>query len=333
MENEQLIVTEVRIKGEPDHQVLPRAEIQRLLDKESIEAVYKFVPCERTVPEGRPRRRFIVQGKFLAEGRPVANAIITSSAPDRDGDIVDANGAQLDAYLKNPVVLPRHTKTFPVGFAEEMRVYSDRIWAQWQWLTDQPDTEAAIYQRLWDAYVLNATSIGFIPRAFRENDLKGLIYDRWELIEFSPVVIPANSEAMRTNSAREVLDSYGEMVFSSGSPVMKSLWLAGEARERPKQVTGIALDPKVEEETVVETVEAKDAVSESATKKEADVELRTLEDAKVAFAAGVISPERLLEFVEGYVQQLRTERDEAVAEVEALRSQAAALAATVVVRR
>jgi len=329
MENEQLIVTEVRIKGEPDHQVLPRAEIQRLLDKESIEAVYKFVPCERTVPEGRPRRRFIVQGKFLAEGRPVANAIITSSTPDRDGDIVDANGAQLDGYLKNPVVLPRHDKTFPIGFAEEMRVYSDRIWAQWQWLTDQPDTQAAVYHRLWEAYVLNATSIGFIPRAFRENDLKGLIYDRWELIEFSPVVIPANSEAMRTNSVRDVLDSYGEMVFSSGSPVMKSLWMAGEARERPKQVAGISLDAHVDEETVVET---KDAVSESAT-KQADVELRTLEDAKVAFAAGVISPERLLEFVEGYVQQLRTERDEAVAEVEALRSQAAALAATVVVRR
>jgi len=332
MENEHLIVTEVRIKGERDRQVLPRAEIQRLLDKESIEAVYKFVPCERTVPEGRPRRRFIVQGKFLAEGRPVASAIITSSAPDRDGDIVNANGAQLDSYLANPVVLPMHIKTFPIGFAEELRVYGDKIWAQWQWLTDQPDTEAAVYQRLWDAYVLNATSIGFLPRAVRENE-SGWIYDRWEMIEFSPVVIPANSDAMRTNSARDVLDSYGEMVFSSGSPVMKSLWMAGEARERPKQVTGIELDPKVEEETVVETVEAKDAVSESVPKKEADVELRTLEDAKVAFAAGVISPERLLEFVEGYVQQLRTERDEAVAEVEALRSQAAALAATVVVRR
>lgn len=332
MENEQLIVTEVRIKGERDRQVLPRAEIQRLLDKESIEAVYKFVPCERTVPDGRPRRRFIVQGKFLAEGRPVASAIITSSAPDRDGDVVNANGAQLDGYLANPVVLPMHIKTFPIGFAEELRVYGDKIWAQWQWLTDQPDTEAAVYQRLWDAYVLNATSIGFLPRAVRENE-SGWIYDRWEMIEFSPVVIPANSDAMRTNSARDVLDSYGEMVFSSGSPVMKSLWMAGEARERPKQVTGIELDPKVEEETVVETVEAKDAVSESVPKKEADVELRTLEDAKVAFAAGVISPERLLEFVEGYVQQLRTERDEAVAEVEALRSQAAALAATVVVRR
>jgi len=332
MENEQLIVTEVRIKGERDRQVLPRAEIQRLLDKESIEAVYKFVPCERTVPDGRPRRRFIVQGKFLAEGRPVASAIITSSAPDRDGDVVNANGAQLDSYLANPVVLPMHIKTFPIGFAEELRVYGDRIWAQWQWLTDQPDTEAAVYQRLWDAYVLNATSIGFLPRAVRENE-SGWIYDRWEMIEFSPVVIPANSDAMRTNSARDVLDSYGEMVFSSGSPVMKSLWISGEARERPKQVTGIALDAHVDEETVVETVETKDAVSESATKKEADVELRTLEDAKVAFAAGVISPERLLEFVEGYVQQLRTERDEAVAEVEALRSQAAALAATVVVRR
>jgi len=331
MENEQLIVTEVRIKGERDRQVLPRAEIQRLLDKESIEAVYKFVPCERTVPEGRPRRRFIVQGKFLAEGRPVASAIITSSAPDRDGDVVNANGAQLDSYLANPVVLPMHIKTFPIGFAEELRVYGDRIWAQWQWLTDQPDTEAAVYQRLWDAYVLNATSIGFLPRAVRENE-SGWIYDRWEMIEFSPVVIPANSDAMRTNSARDVLDSYGEMVFSSGSPVMKSLWISGEARERPKQVTGIALDAHVDEETVVETVETKDAVSESAT-KQADVELRTLEDAKVAFAAGVISPERLLEFVEGYVQQLRTERDEAVAEVEALRSQAAALAATVVVRR
>ncbi len=224
-----------------------------------------------------------------------------------------------------------HIKTFPIGFAEELRVYGDRIWAQWQWLTDQPDTEAAVYQRLWDAYVLNATSIGFLPRAVRENE-SGWIYDRWEMIEFSPVVIPANSDAMRTNSARDVLDSYGEMVFSSGSPVMKSLWISGEARERPKQVTGIALDAHVDEETVVETVETKDAVSESAT-KQADVELRTLEDAKVAFAAGVISPERLLEFVEGYVQQLRTERDEAVAEVEALRSQAAALAATVVVRR
>lgn len=432
------IATEVLIRGEHERAVVPRDEIQRLLEANQLQAVYKLVPCVRELPEARPRRRYLIKGPFLADGRPTAEAVITSSNPDRDGDIVNVMGGDFENYVKNPVVLPMHVKTFPVGFAEEIRVYSDRVWARWQWLTDQPDTQAATFQRLWDDHVLNATSIGFIPRSIREAP-DGFIYDRWEMVEFSPVVIPANAEAMRTSWVRDALESYEEMVAASGSPVLKSLWQAGAAARRPTTVSVPVLKgaipyarahpngtPKAPEDEpwdgaaevaaadvddlrvmcawvdgdapdlktsyklphhrarghavvwngvraamgslfgarggvsipdsdwdVVYGHLAKhyrefdkvppekggtwDQTSSTAPAKSepsADVvTLSTVDDVRVAFAAGVVSAEALMTWVTDYVRRLEQERDAAVAEAATWQAQAAALAAGVVLGR
>lgn len=232
-----LIVTEAKLTGESQHVVLERDELKELMAEGQVEALWKFSLCERGVPRGRPEATHKITGAFLQDGRPFASAIITTSNPDRDRDVVNPGGAKLSDYAKNPVVLPMHEHTFPIGFAEEIRRYPTRLWAQWQWLTDQPDTEAGVYQRLWDAYVLNATSIGFRPSEVEEIKGGGWRFNKWELLEFSPIVIPANAEAMRTNEVGDVLDSYGELVFAGVSPIAKSLWTAGEARGQPVQVS------------------------------------------------------------------------------------------------
>ncbi len=329
----ELIVTEVQITGEKDHHVLPRDEIRELMDQGQVEALYKFRLCERGTPRGRPEQTYKINGPFLQEGRPLATATISTANPDRDKDIVDTNGAHLKDYVQNPVVLPMHTHTFPIGFAEEMRQYKGRLWAQWQWLTDQPDTEAATYQRLWDAYVLNATSIGFRPLKVEEAKSGGWNFVEWELLEFSPVVIPANAEAMR--EVGDVLDQYGEAVFASGSPIAKSLWTAGEGRERPKQVSvtrggDMADESHVTTDTVTVADEGAPVVPESGQAE--DVKLETLEDAKLAFVAGAIDGDKFATFAQGVVDQLQGERDAAVQEAEEWKSHALGLAAGVVVR-
>ncbi len=225
-------ITEVRVKGEAEHQVVPREELGRLLEAGQVDGVFKYGLAARDEPQGEVKAVHTLDYAGLKSDRPTASSVITSANVDRDGDVVQTGGMLVEHYLKNPVVLPMHMHDFPVGLAEKLKVLKNSAWAQWQWLVDLPDSLAAKYQAWWDANAINATSIGFLPIKWgpTKEGYEGWVYEEWELLEFSPVVIPSNRDAVRS------LEAFGEMVMAGPSPVMKSLWVAGESQGRPKQV-------------------------------------------------------------------------------------------------
>lgn len=227
-----MLITEVRIKGENEHVVLPHKELGRLLERGEVEGVFKYGVYGRDEPQGETKAVHTIQHPGLIEGRPTASGTITSASIDRDGDIVQTNGMLTEPYLKNPVVLPMHSHTFPVGLTERLKIMSKQAWAQWQWTVELPGSEAEQYQAWWDANALNAISVGFMPVKFgpTKEGFEGWVFEEWELLEYSPVVIPSNRDAVRA------LEGYGEMVLSGPSPVMKSLWKAGESQGGSKQV-------------------------------------------------------------------------------------------------
>ncbi len=136
------------------------------------------------------------------EGERAAIVRITTSAVDRDNEIMDPNGAVLKDYRKHPVVLFGHNYSkLPIGKNEWIKADDKGLIAKTVY-ANTPEADK-IYQYRKDGFPL-AESIGFIPIKFRDLDEterkanKGArrIYDKWILLEYSDVSVPSNPEAL-----------------------------------------------------------------------------------------------------------------------------------------
>jgi HK97 family phage prohead protease len=142
-------------------------------------------------------KRKALEALALKKGGDVAEIFVSTESVDRDRDRVLAGGADLKSYKRNPVVMYGHDlRSIPVGRATSVTAVADQgIRAAWKWLNG--DEFAERVKNAWDQGVLNATSIGFLPRRWKENKEGGLDFTEWELLEFSVVPVPANPEAVR----------------------------------------------------------------------------------------------------------------------------------------
>ena len=135
-------------------------------------------------------------------------AVISTDAIDRDDEVLLPKGADLENFKKNPVVLWSHNSSLPpIGKALWIERKGKKIIAKVQFAM----TELA--EDVWQLFkggFLKAFSVGFMPkepgRAPTPADLKRnpelanarRIFADWELLEFSPVSVPANPEALAT---------------------------------------------------------------------------------------------------------------------------------------
>lgn len=141
-------------------------------------------------------------------------ARITTTAVDREGDVVLPSGADLIAYRENPVVLYVHeNRKLPVGTARKFRKETDGITVKYT-LAERPASLPAMQEWLPDtlhellqAGVIRGHSIGFMikdggARAPNDKEVRRFgasvrrIITDWELVEFSIVPVPANPEAL-----------------------------------------------------------------------------------------------------------------------------------------
>lgn len=127
--------------------------------------------------------------------------VITDETVDRYGDIVRANGMVADNYLKNPVVLMHHEShggDLPPAKCIKLEIVDTSVVATVEFDTDA--TAQEILRKIKGGF-LNCVSIGFCAIEWEENkESKGLIFNKWELYEFSIVKVPANPNAGRIKS-------------------------------------------------------------------------------------------------------------------------------------
>lgn len=141
-------------------------------------------------------------------------ARISTTAVDREGDVVLPSGLKLQEYRKNPVVLLNHDNgTLPIGKALTVQRDSNSVVAKVQF-AERPDTlpESAEWVpdtilSLFKQKVLRAFSVGFMPLDMRDatdkdrkkygDEVRRVITD-WNLLEFSVVPVPANQDALVT---------------------------------------------------------------------------------------------------------------------------------------
>lgn len=128
----------------------------------------------------------------------VLKFVITDETVDRYGDIVRANGGVYDNYLNNPIVLMHHIShggDLPVAKCINLEVVELKVIATVEFDTDEISQE--VLRKIKGGF-LNCVSIGFCPIEYEENkETRGMIFNTWELLEFSFVKIPANPNAGR----------------------------------------------------------------------------------------------------------------------------------------
>ena len=140
-----------------------------------------------------------------AEGENTHRFVISTPDEDRDSDILVSDGAVLDHYLQNPVVLFAHDYYgLPIGRSIAMRKSTTNLTATVEWA---PTDFAQQVRLLVDTGFLKGSSVGFNPIAWEQRqdqakvDMWGFAYpgykfNEWELLEWSVVAVPCNPYAL-----------------------------------------------------------------------------------------------------------------------------------------
>ena len=93
----------------------------------------------------------------------VVRAVISTSAPDRVGDVIMPAGLRnADEFLRNPVVLWAHQRSMPpIGTCDRLTIEPDRIVAETKFSAASPF--AVDVFNLYAEGVLRGWSVGFLP--------------------------------------------------------------------------------------------------------------------------------------------------------------------------
>jgi len=219
--------------------------------------------------------------KVNEEERAVIKYVSTVSI-DRDNEILLPDGAILDDFKKNPVVLFGHDyRGLPIGKDMWIKADGKGLIAKQEYANHQLADD--VFNLHKDGFAL-ASSVGFIPLSWVNNDegdqwkemskyvvdkygLKkkevnsaSRIYDKWLLLEHSDVPVPSNPDAL-------------SLALEDGSFVVKSADLLKELENEPdeKDITIEGLETSLEslllasETEIAElqlTISEKDAVIE-----------------------------------------------------------------------
>ena len=127
--------------------------------------------------------------------------VISTDEVDRHGDVIVAEGWQLESYHKNPVFLWAHDYARPViGRAVEVWKEPHRLLARMEFAPTEFAREVAM---LYRAGYQRGVSVGFKPLRYEERRHEktgaflGIRFLEQELLEASAVPVPANRSALR----------------------------------------------------------------------------------------------------------------------------------------
>lgn len=165
-----------------------------------VAALAARVEAIKAHPDEPVRKQFVVDSsaKAINEETRTATFVITTGAVDRDNDTISPKGWDLSSYLKNPSVLWAHDYSqLPVGKALDIVATENGLQSTVQFPPKGVHPFADTVFELVKGGFLNATSVGFRPTEAEPNvERGGLDFTKQELLEYSIVPVPANSEAL-----------------------------------------------------------------------------------------------------------------------------------------
>ena len=184
----------------------------KLADVLSTEQAASLVAEYEELKGRDPTTIEIVRKGFVSEKRPEQFDLekgeravvhyISTEAKDRDNEILRADGADLSWYSKNPVVMWGHDYSgLPVGKNVWVKKDTHGLLAKTLFANH------AFAEDVWQLYrdgFMRAWSVGFMPlkdhapetSEFEGADTVRRVYDKWVVLEYSAVPVPANPEAL-----------------------------------------------------------------------------------------------------------------------------------------
>jgi HK97 family phage prohead protease len=212
---------------------------------------------------------------------PEENAIvsyITTKTKDRDNEIVDPEGAILDDYRKNPVVLWGHNysaRELPLGKNLWIKQDEKGLIAKTQYYL-KDNFAKRVYEYRKDGFPL-AESIGFIPLDWEDFDEKKAAdndgarrkYNKWLLLEYSDVVVPSNPDAVA------IAMKQGLVTEEQAKELMVEL-PEDLPEEKEIEIEDVADDATTNESTEVK-LEDSEPDNESVTEENSEVKIEKVE--------------------------------------------------------
>lgn len=171
-------------------------------------------------------RKFAIPAEVRAidEERREITSLVSTETVDSYGEILLAEGADLDRYRKNPVVLWAHDQGQPpIGNASRIEaIGGEGIEAVTKF--HQFTQVARDAWELYKAGIMKAWSVGFnydwsgdeSPWRY-DSKLDAFVVIRWELYEYSAVPVPANADAL-TRAAGDGCDAAARVLRAAGLP-------------------------------------------------------------------------------------------------------------------
>lgn len=209
------------------------------------------------MPEQKQFREYIVT-KETTDEENTATAAISTDTIDRDREVLLPKGAELENFQKNPVVLWAHDYSgTPVGIAKWVKAGRKYIKAMWKWAKTEKAQEI---KQLWEGGFLNAVSVGFISKESHEpspSDIKKTpelaearrIIDKWELLEFSIVPVPANPEALAGIKELKISEETQKELGIKDEET--TVYMAKETEETNSEETKVEVKEKPEDKPVI----------------------------------------------------------------------------------
>ncbi|KAA5961016.1 MULTISPECIES: phage major capsid protein [Pantoea] len=213
--------------------------------------------------------------KSVNEDDRIITGIASTPSPDRDGDILESEGAK---FRNDTPFLWQHDSTQPIGICTPARV-KEGLQITAKLVKPTPDMPSQLASRLDEAWtsikagLVRGLSIGFRPIEYSFLDEGGIRFLSWDLLEVSAVTIPANAEC----SIDTVKSFDRQFLAASGNkkPVVKNAKTAGATA--PKTKTGNNLMNVAEQIKSFEAKRAALAASLDEVMSKAAEEGRTLD--------------------------------------------------------
>ncbi len=178
-------------------------------------------------------------------------AVFSSQKEDRHGDVVMQDGWDLKMFKKNPVILNSHNyddATEVIGRATNLKIVGNELHGKITFAVNE-NPKAKIIFDLYAGGFLNAFSVGFIPKKFKEDDY--FTIEESELLEVSAVSVPANAWALAKSKGIDVESLVAE---AEEKDALKEE-LADEEDSETPEIDPIADETAVTEETTVPVIE------------------------------------------------------------------------------
>jgi len=147
--------------------------------------------------------------KKVDKDKRTLTMVASSQDVDRHGDTILQDGWDLGPYKKNPVILNSHRyddATEVIARAKSTKIEGkgkkSKLVQVWEFAVDE-NPKAEIIFNLYAGGYLHASSVGFIPRKFKQNKDGSTDYftiEEAELLEVSAVSVPANAAATLAKS-------------------------------------------------------------------------------------------------------------------------------------